>query len=341
MRILILGKDGMLGNALQTIFSDCDFVALNSKDLDITKKDDVFTHFMTIQPDVVINAAAYTDVDGAESAPDIVDIINGYAVGVLAKASREINAVFVHFSTDYVFDGQKRQGYKEDDKTAPINAYGRSKELGEKLVLEEMELQSWPNQVAGKYFLIRTSWLFGGHGENFVNTMLKTAQNILKKCSSSVGPSRSGTEIARATPERERVGLVSPVSELKINATEERSKLKKNNVEKCLPIEIVNDQFGKPTYALDLARQVRWLLESKEYPSGIYHIVNENVTNWCDFAKTIFNLAKLPVDVLPCSSARYALAAKRPEYSALVNTKLPPLRSWQEALEDYLGTIDN
>lgn len=301
MRILILGKDGMLGNSMQTIFRDCDFVALNSKDLDITKKDDVFTHFMTIQPDVVINAAAYTDVEGAERAPDIVDIINGYAVGVLAKASREINAVFVHFSTDYVFDGQKRQGYKEDDKTAPINAYGRSKELGEKLVLEEMELQSWPNQVAGKYFLIRTSWLFGGHGENFVNIMLKTAQNILKKC----------------------------------------SKLKKNNAEKCLPVEIVNDQFGKPTYTLDLARQVRWLLESKEYPSGIYHIVNENVTNWCDFAKTIFNLKKLPVDVLQCSSAQYAQAAKRPEYSALVNTKLPPLRSWQEALEDYMETIDN
>lgn len=305
----------MLGNDLQKIFKDCDFIALNSKELDITKRDDVFARFMTIQPEIVINAAAYTDVDGAEKAADIADVINGYAVGVLAKASREINAVFVHFSTDYVFDGETRHGHREDDKTSPINAYGRSKELGEKLVLEEMELQAWPNQAAGKYFIIRTSWLFGGHGDNFVNKMIKMIQEDLKK-------------------------------DLEELEKDTKARGKKNRTEKVLLesepqklIEVVDDQFGKPTYTLDLARQVRWLLESKEYPSGIYHIVNENITNRYDFAKTILNLAKLPIFILPCSSKDYVTAAKRPKYAALMNTKLPPLRSWQEALEDYIKTL--
>jgi dTDP-4-dehydrorhamnose reductase len=102
-------------------------------------------------------------------------------------------------------------------------------------------------------------------------------------------------------------------------------------------IEVVNDQYGKPTSGSDLCKQVKWLIESNEYPSGIYHITNDGITNWYEFAKTIFKLAKIKMDVIPCSSAKVNRKAKRPAYSALNNNKLPALRPWQEAALDYIN----
>lgn len=272
----------MLGHDLLKVFSREDVVAFGSTDLDITEQERVFEEFMTIQPDVVINATGYTNVDLAEKETEKANEINGYAVGVLAKASREVGATLVHFSTDYVFDGQKAGGYREDDVTNPVNAYGRSKELGEKLLIEEMEVQQDMYEPEGKYFLIRTSWLFGKHGKNFVDTMVK---------------------LGKDQPE----------------------------------LKVVNDQHGKPTFTLDLARQVKFLLDTHEYPSGIYHVTNEEETTWYDFAKGIFGLYKNKVSVLPCTSREYVRPAIRPQYSSLVNTKLPPLRPWKEALAEYLS----
>lgn len=303
VRILILGKDGMLGKDLVRAFGKEDLIALGFADLDITDRNAVFEKFMTIQPDVVINATGYTNVDLAEKEEIKADEVNGLSVGVLAQAAREIDATLVHFSSDYVFDGQKVKGYKEEDKTNPINAYGRGKELGEKLLIEEMELlyaedDQIPEGFAaedlpegGKYFLIRTSWLFGKHGKNFVDTMLKLGSEQLK----------AGA--------------------------------------KAKPLKVVNDQHGKPTYTVDLAEQVKWLVESHEYPSGIYHITNEKETTWFDFAKKIFDLANMPVNVVPCSSAEYVRPAARPTYSGLINNKLPPLRPWDEALKDYIAKL--
>lgn len=295
----------MLGHDLEQVFQKEDFIALTHADLDITKRDDVFAKFMTIQPDVVINASGYTKVDDAEKDVLSATDINGYAVGILAQASREIGATFVHFSSDYVFDGTRPQGYPEDSPTNPLNVYGQSKEIGEKLLIEEMEMQRSNQEMEGYYFLIRTSWLFGKHGHNFVDTMLR------------LGRQKVETEGKNAE------------------------------------IKVVSDQHGKPTYTLDLAQQVKWLVESREYPSGIYHISNEEVTSWFDFAQEIFRLANIPVRVLPCTSAEYprpakrphdpaapstpSVTAKRPHHSALVNTKLPPLRPWKEALAAYLA----
>lgn len=283
---MILGKDGMLGQDLQKVFRKEDFIAYGLSDLDITDREKVFEKFFTVQPDVVINATGYTAVDLAETEQQKADAINGYAVGVLAKACREIDATFIHFSTDYVFNGQKKIGYNEEDQTDPINAYGRSKALGEKLLMEEMEMLNQEYLTEGRYFLIRTSWLYGMHGKNFVDTMLMLGEKQLA---------------------------------LK-NA-----------------LKVVNDQHGKPTYTIDLANQVKWLIESREYPSGIYHITNEGETSWYDFACEIFRLAKMEVNVVPCSSSEYVRPAKRPTYSGLINNKLPPLRKWQEALKEYLN----
>lgn len=283
MRYLILGKDGMLGHALEHAFDHEDFIAYGHRDLDILDKEKVFEKFFTIQPDVVLNATGYTNVDLAETEQEKANNINGYAVGILAKACREIDATLVHFSTDYVFDGEKKQGYNEDERPHPVNAYGRSKELGEKLLIEEMECLDSEKQKEGRYFLIRTSWLFGHHGKNFVDTMLE------------LGTTRK-------------------------------------------ELRVVNDQHGSPTFTSDLAVQVKWLLQSHEYPSGIYHITNYGVTTWFEFALSIFHLANSDITVIPSTSEEYLRPAKRPHYSALHNNKLPPLRGWKQALQEYLNS---
>ncbi len=208
----------------------------------------------------------------------------------MAQACREIGATFVHISTDYVFRGDSKKGYSEDVATHPLNAYGRTKELGEKLILDEMDLESSEAYSPGNYFIIRTSWLFGKHGKNFVDTMLKLGLESLK----------TGKEL-----------------------------------------KVVDDQHGKPTYAADLAQEVKWLVESHEYPSGIYHITNEGETSWYQFARVIFELANMPVTVIPCTSSEFPRPAQRPQYAALINTKLPPLRPWKEALSSYLNSLSN
>jgi len=272
----------MLGRDMEKVFSGEDFIGLDRDELDITNRNAVFETFMAIKPDVVINCAAYTAVDDAETNAEVAEEINGHAVAFLAKGCREIDATLVHFSTDYVFDGEKRGGYDEEDALNPINAYGRSKALGENLIMDEMDSLSDLAPKEGKYFLIRTSWLFGKHGKNFVKAMLSN-------CSCSK-------------------------DELKV----------------------VNDQFGKPTYTLDLAQQVKWLVQSNEYPTGIYHITNEDTTTWYEYAKEIFRLAEREINVLACDSSEFPRPAKRPKYSTLNNNKLPKLRSWKEALKDYL-----
>ena len=271
----------MLGRDMETVFNGEDYVALDISELDITDRDAVFESMITIRPDCLINCAGYTDVDKAEDEQEKANEINGYAVGVLAKACREIDARLVHFSTDYIFNGNSRTGYNELDRSDPINAYGRSKALGENLIFDEMDSLDELNPVEGKYFLIRTSWLFGHHGNNFVETMLK------------------------------------------------EGRIKKE-------IKVVNDQFGKPTYTMDLCKQVKWLIQSQEYPTGIYHITNEGETSWYDFAKEIFKLANMETNVLPCATDDVSRPAKRPKYSSLVNNQLPKLRNWKEALKDYL-----
>ncbi|MBW6441223.1 dTDP-4-dehydrorhamnose reductase [Patescibacteria group bacterium] len=278
MKILIIGFKGMLGSELVEVFQGGhELVLWDKAQIDITKRDDVMSKIGELLPDVVINAAAYTAVDKAESEKDLVYKVNGCAVGFLSTICKEINALFIHFSTDYVFDGQSQNGYRENHKYAPINMYGKSKALGEKMILD----------IEPRYYLIRTSWLFGKHGNNFVETMMRLFQ--------------------------------------------EKKELK-----------VVNDQFGSPTYAKDLAEQTKDLIESGK-PYGIYHITNSNFCSWYVFAQKIFELCEIRPVIKPVASREFPTAAQRPTYSMLVNTKLPQMRSWEDALRDYLletGRID-
>ena len=106
-------------------------------------------------------------------------------------------------------------------------------------------------------------------------------------------------------------------------------------------VKVVNDHFGKPTYVADLAKQIKWLVECNEYPSGIYHITNSETVSWYDFAVEIFKQAKMDVKVIPCSSDEYITKAKRPAYAVLNNNKLPELRGFKEALADYFDNINS
>ena len=164
-KIVILGANGMLGTALVKTFKYHDVYAFNKIQVDITNKKTVFDKVSKIKPSIVINSAAYTDVDGCEKNKRHAFNVNGNAVKIIAEVCKKNNASMLHISTDYVFDGKKK-AYKENDKINPVNIYGKSKALGEKYLIGTLS----------NYYLIRTSWLFGKHGKNFVDTILKFAK---------------------------------------------------------------------------------------------------------------------------------------------------------------------
>jgi dTDP-4-dehydrorhamnose reductase len=259
IKTVILGASGMLGTDLSGVFPNAS--KFTHHDLDITNKQQVLKTIEAISPDFVINAAAYTNVDGCEDRQNLAFEVNGHAPGYIAQACSGIGAILVHFSTDYVFDGSKRE-YVESDTTNPINVYGQSKLMGEQEIIKNTD----------NYRIIRTSWLFGVHGRNFVETML--------------------------------------------NLSEEMDAVK-----------VVNDQFGKPTYTTDLSKKTAEIINMGP---GIYHVTNEGVCSWYEFASAI-----IP-NTVPCCSEEFIRKAKRPKYSILINTKTRPLRHWKDALDDYL-----
>lgn len=167
MRVLVAGAAGMLARDLVPCLHERghEAVAPLENDLDITRLEAIRRWTESDHPDVVINCAAYTKVDQAEREEALASVINGLAVQNLCLACQEADVPLVHFSTDYVFDGTKSGPYTIYDHPNPINAYGRTKLLGEKYVL-------W---LLKRFYLVRTSWLFGTNGPNFIETMLKLA----------------------------------------------------------------------------------------------------------------------------------------------------------------------
>ncbi len=227
-KILILGAKGMLGQDLVKILADYNLVLWDFADIDITDKNQLDSKIGGLKPNIIINCAAFTNVDACETEVDKATMVNGLAVGYLADIAKQLGATLIQISTDYVFNGKNKKGYIEiSQEFLPLNAYGASKLLGEK-ALAKLE----------KYYLIRTSWLYGKNGKNFVDTISKLGK--------------------------------------------EKNELK-----------VVNDQAGKPTYTVDLARQILYILSNK-LPFGIYHATNETKPDgisWFEFARKIFELA--------------------------------------------------
>lgn len=169
MKVLITGANGMLGHALKTVLSgEHQLICADIDEFDVTDIDNTVRWITGVGPQTVIHAAAYTDVDGCESNADQAYRINGLGARNVAVACNRLDARMVYISSDYVFDGTNVKPYKEYDSVDPLNVYGKSKLLGENLVKEMLQ----------RHCIVRTSWLYGPNGRNFVTTMLQMGQKM-------------------------------------------------------------------------------------------------------------------------------------------------------------------
>ena len=270
--ILVVGSKGMLGQELMGLLGSA-ARGVDVEEIDITDLASVQRVLVTLKPRLVVNAAAFTNVDGCETQAELALQVNGEGVAHLAMITKEIGATLVQISTDYVFDGGKGSPYLEDDPTAPLSIYGESKLAG------EMNAKFNPDHL-----IVRTQWLYGHAGKNFVETMLR------------LGAERS-------------------------------------------EVSVVDDQVGSPTWTYDLALAIKALIEKG--CRGTYHAANSGFVSWNGFAKEIFRLSGLDVQVKAITTAEFALPAARPLYSTLDCGKLLQdtgftARPWQQALKRYL-----
>ena len=163
MKIALTGSDGMLGSDIKNVFSDIELIGLTLHDFDITDLDKSIKAIKEVNPDYLMHVAAYTDVDGCESDPETAFLVNGIGARNITMACEEIGCPVIYISTDYVFDGTKKETYNEWDKTNPINMYGLSKLIGEQFV----------TSLTNRFYIVRTSWLYGKNGKNFVDTIIR------------------------------------------------------------------------------------------------------------------------------------------------------------------------
>lgn len=268
MRVLITGSNGQVGKSLVKKLQDqVDLIALDRNMLDISDENAVFETIEKFSPEFIVNAAAYTAVDKAESEEEIAYAVNCTGIKNLANAANKYDATVLHISTDYVFPGESNKPYHENDLTGPRNVYGLSKLKGEN------ELTS----ILNKHIILRTSWVFGEFGNNFVRTMLR------------IGKSKS--EMA-----------------------------------------IVNDQFGGPTYAGDIADALINIMLKLTCTKdaglyGVYHYSGFPYVSWFEFADAIFREAEIlgvlkAPSLIGIPSAEYPTPAARPYNSRLSMNKI-------------------
>jgi dTDP-4-dehydrorhamnose reductase len=198
MRVLVLGSEGQLGSELRRVLVEHDMTPARHDEVDIAQIARVIDFARHARPDVIVNAAGYTDVDGCEKNKETAFLVNAIGARNAAIAARKVEADLIHISTDYVFDGNKEEPYLESDSAQPLNIYGWSKLLGERMVMEQNP----------QTFILRVAWLYGSVGRNFVKTMLALAKD-----------------------------------------KEE--------------LNVVEDQMGTPTFAGDVARQIKLLMDTE------------------------------------------------------------------------------
>lgn len=280
----------MLGQALAQEFSGQEVLAWDKEEIDITDFEASRRKIVEARPAVIFNCAAFTDVDGCEDKPELAVQVNGEAVKNLAAAADDLGAVLVQFSSVYVFDGKRSEGYGEAAEPDPLSVYGESKLLGERAAGE-----------AKKHYIIRLDRLFGKSGQgkkSFVDLMLEKAVYNAPHPPLKL---RGGAK-----------GSYSPAA-----------------------IKVIADEYGCPTYAPDLARLVRRILE-QNLPYGIYHCANSGSCSWFEQAEEIFKIRGIAVELKKAGSSDFSRKAQRPRFGILLNTKLPPQRPWQAALGEYL-----
>jgi dTDP-4-dehydrorhamnose reductase len=284
--ILVTGANGQLGKEfglLANTFPQYVFLLAGKENLAIDNTEALENYFVRHKIDYCVNCAAYTAVDKAEAEKEKAFLINADAAGKLATVCKMHHTQFIHISTDYVYDGNGTQPYKETDPVNPVSVYGLSKLKGEELVLQN-------NSSA---IIIRTSWVYSSFGSNFVKTML------------------------RLMKERDT-------------------------------ITVVNDQYGCPTYAADLAAAIMKVIDqfSIRLPEGrqVFNYCNVGAITWYDFAKAIKELTQSNCTINPIATSQYPTPAKRPHYSvldtgAIKNTFGITIPNWKESLEKCLNLV--
>lgn len=191
-RILLTGKNGQVGRELERTLAPLgEVVAFDRAGLDLADPDRIRAAVREAKPGIIVNAAAWTAVDRAESEEAAALAINGAAPGILAEESKRLSALLVHYSTDYVFDGTSARAYAEDDEPNPVGAYGRTKLAGEQAI----------RAVGGRHLIFRTSWVYGLHGHNFLKTILRLAaeRDELRVVADQIGAPTWSRMIAEAT----------------------------------------------------------------------------------------------------------------------------------------------
>jgi dTDP-4-dehydrorhamnose reductase len=274
VKLLVTGAAGMLGRDVMLAAGNAghEVVGYGRAELDVTDPTALGRKFDLERPDVVINCAAWTDVDGAEEVEEAAFAVNGKGAGNVAAAAAGVEARILHVSTDYVFDGAKGAPYVESDQPAPQSAYARSKLAGEEAIVAANR----------RHFIVRSAGLFGVGGRNFVDTMLRLSE-------------------------------------------------RQNEV------TVVRDQVTSPTYTWHLAYGIVRLIEGIEF--GIHHMAATGQCSWYEFAREIFEQAKVECRVLSITSDEFGAAAPRPAFSALVSQREHAIRlpSWQDGVAGYLA----
>jgi dTDP-4-dehydrorhamnose reductase len=211
MKILLFGKNGQLGQELQrTCMTLGDVFSIDYPDIDLSHLNDLRELIHFEKPNLIINAAAYTDVDKAESEPEHARAINALAPAVIAEESKKLNSAFIHYSTDFVFNGEKNSPYLETDIPHPLNLYGKTKLEGEKLIQD----------VCDSTIILRTSWVFSLNRNSFVTRVLQWSrkQKVLKIVDDQIGSPTWARMLAEITAQMIAQGKKDPIGYIKENA---------------------------------------------------------------------------------------------------------------------------
>lgn len=290
MRVAVTGAAGRLGRALVDALGDAPFTGLSSPlawtraAFDLDHPASIVDLLERDRPEVVVHAAAWTDVDGCAREPELAMRRNAEATRLLAEAcaARDLDLVVV--STNEVFDGRRTDGfgYRPGDEPHPLNPYGLSKLAGEEAARRAYQALAGPAQVA----IVRTAWLFGPGAPDFPSKILAAAERALA----------SGE-----------------------------------------PLRVVADEWGNPTYVVDLAEAIVELLGAGEF-AGTHHVVNALAATRADWARDVVARAGLGVEVVGVPGASWPRASSPPRWGVLEATPLPsgePLRPWRDAMADY------
>lgn len=289
IKIIIFGANGQLGQEFRYIsnqFDQFDFSFYGKSDVDITLESSIKEAIYPALPDYVINCAAYTAVDKAETEKEPCFAINSNACAAISNILKDTKTKLVHFSSDYVYHTYKGFPIKESDEKSPQSIYATSKLLGENII----------RSSGVQAMIIRTSWVVSSYGHNFVKTMKK------------LGAERN-------------------------------------------QINVVNDQYGAPTYARHLAKTVLEIInniakdqELEKYFNDTYNYANEGLVTWYDLASQVMKIADLPCQVFPIPTTDYPTPATRPPWSVLSKQKIKnnfriAIPHWHSALKECMAAM--